>query len=78
MDDHDRKVAVEDKDWKVVEHCDDYYAVENHMMIDWMKKEDEVDDHMDEEVVEVYGRHLKKKKSCIGGKRGIFTMLRRW
>lgn len=60
MDDYDRKVVVVgDKHWKVVEHCDDYYAVESHMMIDWLMKMDEVDDHMDEEVVEVSDRHLK-------------------
>lgn len=66
----------------MVEHCDDYYVVENHRMIDSMKTEDEVDDHMDEVVVvvEVYVQHLdENKKYMIGGKR-IFTILwrRKW
>jgi hypothetical protein len=51
---YDHRVAVEDKNLVVVvvEHYyDEYYVVENHMMIDLM-------DHMDEKVVEVYDQHL--------------------
>jgi hypothetical protein len=56
----DHKVLVEDTDWMRVEHYYDGYVAENHMMIDWAPMLAEVDDHMDEEVGEVYDQHLNK------------------
>ena len=43
-----------------VERYHDDYVAENHTAVDWMRTMEEVDDHMDEEVVEVCDRHLNK------------------
>ncbi len=57
---NDHKVLVEDKDWVEAERYYDDYVAENHTAVDWMSQMEEVDDHMDEEAVEVYDQHLNK------------------
>ncbi len=56
VDEDDRKVVGEDRDWV----ADDWSVVENHRAVDWRKRVVMEDDHIDERVVEVYDLHLNK------------------